>query len=211
MRAVTQGRFITFEGGEGAGKSTQVRRLVDRLARSGIEALATREPGGSAGAEAIRALLVTGEADRWSACAETLLLYAARCDHIERTILPALERGVWVVCDRFADSTRAYQGAAGGASQSLIAALETTVLGDLKPDLTLMFDLPPEVGLARAEGRGGAEARFEGKGVAFHNRLRACFQEIARAAPDRCVVIDAAPGVEQVEQAVWTAVSERLL
>lgn len=211
MKAVTQGRFITFEGGEGAGKSTQVRRLADRLAGAGIEAIATREPGGSPGAEAIRALLVTGETDRWSACAETLLLYAARCDHIERTIGPALARGAWVICDRFADSTRAYQGAAGGAPQSLIAALETAVLGELRPDLTLVFDLPPEIGLARAQGRGGGEARFESKGLEFHARLRAGFLAIARAEPDRCVIIDAALGVDQVEQAVWAAVSERLL
>lgn len=211
MKAVTRGRFITFEGGEGAGKSTQVRRLVDRLTQAGIEAVATREPGGSPGAEAIRTLLVTGEADRWSPAAETLLLYAARCDHIERTIRPALARGAWVICDRFADSTRAYQGAAGGASESLIAALEAAVLGDLKADLTLIFDLPPEVGLARAEGRGGGEARFEAKGLAFHARLRARFQAIAAAEPDRCVLIDATPGVDQVARAVWAAVSGRLL
>ena len=151
---MTRGRFITFEGGEGAGKSTQAKRLVQRLAQAQVEALSTREPGGSPGAEAIRALLVTGEPDRWSAASETLLLYAARCDHIERFIRPALERGAWVVCARFADSTRAYQGAAGGAPDALIAALERAVLQDVRPDLTLVFDLPPEVELEARRGAG---------------------------------------------------------
>ncbi|HVY35302.1 MAG TPA: dTMP kinase, partial [Caulobacteraceae bacterium] len=136
---------------------------------------------------------------------------AARCDHIERTIRPALERGEWVVCDRFADSTRAYQGAAGGASQDFIATLEQAVVGDVRPDLTLIFDLPPEAGLARAAGRGGGEARFEAKGSEFHARLRAGFLAIAQAEPNRCVLIDAAPDVDSVARAVWTAVSERLL
>jgi dTMP kinase len=209
--AVTRGRFITLEGGEGAGKSTQAKSLVQRLAQAQVEALSTREPGGSPGAEAIRALLVNGETDRWSAASETLLLYAARCDHIERAIRPALERGAWVVCDRFADSTRAYQGAAGGAPEALIAALEQTVLKDMRPDLTLIFDLPPEVGLKRAEGRGGGEARFEAKGLAFHARLRARFRAIAEAEPDRCVLIDAEAAPDAVAEAVWAAVRERLL
>lgn len=208
---MTRGRFITFEGGEGAGKSTQAKRLVQRLAQAQVDALSTREPGGSPGAEAIRALLVTGAPDRWSAASETLLLYAARCDHIERFIRPALERGAWVVCDRFADSTRAYQGAAGGAPEELIAALEQAVLQDVRPDLTLVFDLPPEVGLKRAEGRGGAEARFEAKGLAFHVRLRERFRAIARAEPERCVLIDAEAEPDAVAEAVWSAVRERLL
>jgi dTMP kinase len=185
--------------------------LAERLSKTSIEAICTREPGGSPGAEAIRSLLVTGEIDRWSPTSETLLLYAARRDHIERTIGPALERGHWVICDRFADSTRAYQGAAGGTSEDLIAALEAAVLMDRRPDLTLIFDLPPEVGLSRAAGRGGAEARFEAKGLDFHARLRARFLQIAQAEPERCVVIDAQPNPDQVEQAVWTAVSGRLL
>ena len=203
--------MITLEGGEGAGKSTQARRLLDRLAQAGIDAIATREPGGSLGAEAIRALLVTGTADRWSAETETLLLYAARADHLQRTIRPALETGTWVVCDRFADSTRAYQGAAGGAPEALIAGLEAAVVGADRPDLTLMFDLPAEAGLARAQGRGGAEDRFEGKGLAFHRRLRERFLAIAQAEPERCAVIDAAAGIEAVAEAVWTAVKDRLL
>ncbi|HUO22561.1 MAG TPA: dTMP kinase [Caulobacteraceae bacterium] len=208
---MTRGRLITLEGGEGAGKSTQARRLLDRLAQAGIDAIATREPGGSLGAEAIRALLVTGTADRWSAETETLLLYAARADHLQRTIRPALETGTWVVCDRFADSTRAYQGAAGGAPEALIAGLEAAVVGADRPDLTLMFDLPAEAGLARAQGRGGAEDRFEGKGLAFHRRLRERFLAIAQAEPERCAVIDAAAGIEAVAEAVWTAVKDRLL
>jgi dTMP kinase len=207
---MARGHFITFEGGEGAGKTTQIAALAQQLARPGREVVATREPGGSPGAEAIRHLLVRGAADRWSPISETLLMYAARRDHIERIILPALRRGAMVICDRFADSTRAYQGAGGGAPGALIAALEREVLGEARPDLTLVFDLPVEQGLARAAGRGGAEARFESKGEAFHQRLRQGFLAIARAEPERCVVIDAAGDRETVAAAVWSAVSERL-
>jgi dTMP kinase len=207
---VQRGRFITFEGGEGAGKSTQVRRLVDRLGGAGLAVVATREPGGSPGAESIRNLLVTGEADRWSPVTETLLMYAARRDHIERVIAPALARGAWVVCDRFADSTRAYQGAAGGTDPALIAALEAQVLETTRPDLTLVFDLPVEAGLARAAERAGAETRFESKGAAFHERLRAAFLEIATAEPGRCTVIDGGASMDAVEAAVWEAVRLRL-
>ena len=144
------------------------------------------------------------------AVTETLLMYAARRDHIERVIRPALERGAWVVCDRFADSTRAYQGAAGGTDPGLIAALETHILEDVRPDLTLIFDFPPETGLARALARPGAEARFESKGMAFHERLRAGFLAIAAAEPERCAVIDAQGSLDEVEAAVWAAVQERL-
>ena len=211
---MARGRFITFEGGEGAGKSTQVKRLVERLRAAGREVVATREPGGSTGAEAIRDLVLKGSADRWSPATETLLMYAARRDHIERVIAPALARGAWVVCDRFADSTRAYQGGAGGVDPGLIAALETHVLGQTRPDLTLIFDLPVAVGLARAEAHaaaaGHAETRFESKGIAFHERLRAAFQAIAAAEPDRCVLIDAADSIEGVEAQVWASVADRL-
>lgn len=203
---MTQGRFITLEGGEGAGKSTQLTRLVSRLREGGREVVATREPGGSPGAEAIRALVLQGEADRWSAVTETLLMYAARRDHVERVIRPALARGAWVVCDRFADSTRAYQGAAGGADPALIAALETFVLENTRPDVTLIFDLPVAVGLERAHARAGAELRFESKGQAFHERLREGFLAIARAEPERCAVIDATGSLDQVEERVWAAV-----
>jgi dTMP kinase len=206
---VSRGRFITFEGGEGAGKSTQLKRLVERLRRRGLDVVATREPGGSIGAEAIRELVLNGAVDRWSPVTETLLMYAARRDHIERIISPALAKGGWVVCDRFADSTRAYQGAAGGTDPALIAALEAQVLGGALPDLTLVFDLPAEVGLARAQARGG-EMRFEAKGLAFHNRLREGFLEIARAEPQRCALIDAAASIEAVEEAIWAVVRSRL-
>jgi dTMP kinase len=207
---VTQGKFITLEGGEGAGKSTQLRILSKRLAAAEIEVVATREPGGSAGAEAIRALLVTGDPDRWSAVSETLLMYAARRDHIERTIRPALERGAWVISDRFADSSRAYQGAGGGASPDFLAAMETHVLEETRPDLTLILDLPVEQGLERAALRGGGEARFEAKGLAFHQRLREAFLMIAQAEPARCALIDALDSPEGVSEAIWDVVSARL-
>jgi len=207
---VTQGRFITFEGGEGAGKSTQVKRLVARLEADGRDVVATREPGGSPGAEDIRALVLRGQADRWSPVTETLLMYAARRDHVERVIRPALARGAWVVCDRFADSTRAYQGAAGGVDPALIAALETHILETTRPDLTLIFDMPVSVGLERAHARAGAEMRFESKGQAFHERLREGFLAIARDEPARCAVIDAAGSPDEVAARVWAAVQERL-
>lgn len=207
---MTRGRFISFEGGEGAGKSTQVNRLAVRLEAGGREVVLTREPGGSPGAEAIRDIVLRGDADRWSPVTETLLMYAARRDHIERVIRPALARGAWVVCDRFADSTRAYQGAAGGTDPALIAALETYILEEVRPDLTLVFDLPAEVGLARADARAGAEMRFESKGLAFHERLRDAFRAIAAAEPERCALIDAAGDRDSVARAVWAMVTERL-
>lgn len=207
---MTRGRFISFEGGEGAGKSTQVQRLAARLKGGGREVVTTREPGGSPGAESIRDIVLRGEADRWSPTTETLLMYAARRDHIERVIRPALTRGAWVICDRFADSTRAYQGAAGGVDPRFITALETFILEDTRPDLTLVFDLPAEVGLERAHARAGAEMRFESKGMAFHERLRDGFRAIAASEPERCALIDATGSIEQVEAAVWAAVEARL-
>ncbi len=207
---MAHGRFITLEGGEGAGKSTQARRLAERLAARGHKVVVTREPGGSPGAEALRKLLLEGESDRWSPISEALLMYAARADHLERTIRPALERGAIVLCDRFFDSTRAYQGAGGGAPPSLIAELERTVVGQTPPDLTLIFDAPVEVGLARAQARNAGEARFEGKGEEFHRRLRAAFLEIAAAEPSRCLVIDATPSVDTVEAQVADLVGAQL-
>jgi dTMP kinase len=207
---VAHGLFITFEGGEGGGKSTQAKALCGRLQAAGRTVVMTREPGGSPGAEAIRDLVVNGPPERWSATTETLLMYAARRDHLERVIRPALARGEIVLCDRFTDSTRAYQGAAGGAGADLIAHLERDVLeGDL-PDLTLILDLPVDEGLGRALGRGGAEARFEAKGQTFHARLRDAFLAIARSEPGRCVVIDAAQSLEAVAADIWRAVSPRL-
>jgi dTMP kinase len=205
-----QGRFITLEGGEGTGKSTQAARLARRLTAAGREVVATREPGGSPGAEAIRTLLVEGAPDRWSATTETLLVYAARRDHVERVIQPALARGAWVVCDRFLDSTRAYQGAGGGAPAGLIAALEEDVVGPCMPDVTLILDLPVELGLRRAADRSGRERRFEAKGRAFHEALRQAFLDIAAREPGRCVLIAADAAVGAVEAAVWRAVDERL-
>lgn len=206
---MTQGFFISFEGGEGAGKSTQIRRLADRLSAAGHDVIVTREPGGSPGAEAIRDLLVNGAADRWSPVTESLLMYAARRDHVERVIRPALARGSVVLCDRYADSTRAYQGAGGDAPASLIAALEEHVLGGTIPVLTLILDLPPQVGLQRAEARGGA-ARFESKGLVFHERLRAGYLEIARQEPERCVVINADAELDAVTAAITDVVAQRL-
>ena len=210
MRRVTRGRFITFEGGEGAGKSTQAAILAERLRALDLEVVQTREPGGSPNAEAVRGLVVEGAADKWSPIAETLLMYSARADHLERTIRPALERGAWVVCDRFSDSTRAYQGAGGGVPQAVIESIDSAVVGADRPDLTLIFDLPVEVGLERAFGRDLFAARFESKGHAFHRRLRERFRDIAKAEPGRCVLIDAAGEQESVAEAVWRAVAARL-
>jgi len=207
---VARGKFITLEGGEGAGKSTQQNRLVARLSELGLQVVATREPGGSEGAEAIRELLVNGPPDKWSATTEVLLMNAARRDHLERRILPALERGAWVVCDRFADSTRAYQGAGGDADPALIDLIERQVVGGTRPDLTLILDLPVEDGLRRAAHRGGGEARFEAKGTAFHQRLRQGFLDIAAAEPERCVVIDSTAEPDAVSDTIWTAVRDRL-
>jgi dTMP kinase len=204
-----RGRFISLEGGEGTGKSTQARRLAEWLGARGREVVLTREPGGSPGAEAIRAMLVEGAVDRWSAVSETLLMYAARRDHIERLIEPALERGAWVVCDRFLDSTRAYQGAAGGAPARLIAALERDVVGAVTPDLTLILDMPVEAGLARAAERGG-EGRFESKGPSFHERLRSAFLNIAAREPERCAVLSAEGEVDVVAARIWEVVTARL-
>jgi len=207
---VERGRFITLEGGEGAGKSTQALILVEHLRAAGLEVVHTREPGGTPHADQVRALVVEGGADKWSPLAETLLMNAARADHLEQVIRPALGRGAWVVCDRFADSTRAYQGAGGGVAPGIIDVIEAAVVGEDRPDLTLIFDLPVEVGLERAFGRGLFETRFESKGVEFHRRLRQGFLDIAAAEPDRCVVLRADDDPERVAQAVREAVTARL-
>ena len=203
------GRFITLEGGEGTGKSTQVRRLAAALAECGVSCLTTREPGGSFGAEEIRSLLVNGAPGRWDAMTETLLIYAARADHVARAIGPALLAGQWVVCDRFSDSTYAYQGAGRGMARETIRRIDSVVLDDFKPDFTLVMDLPVEVGLARAGSRGGAESRFENFDVEFHERLRQAFIDIARRHPDRCVLIDASGSEEAVGDAIFAAVKRR--
>lgn len=206
------GHFITFEGGEGAGKSTHIRRLAEPLKSQTRELLVTREPGGTPEAEAVRGLLVSGEASRWTATAEALLNYAARETHLTQAIRPALERGAIVLCDRFMDSTRAYQGYAGGCAMSFIDALEEEIVGITRPQLTLVFDLDHEAGLARAKGRKSdmAEDRYERKGASFHQRVREGFLAIARDDPKRCRVIDASRDVEAVSAEVWALVSEAL-
>ena len=207
---MARGRFITFEGGEGAGKSTQLRLLADALAASGIDVVATREPGGSPGAEEIRKLLVTGEPGRWDAETEALLHFAARRDHLTRTVWPALERDAWVLSDRFADSTMAYQGYGQGLGRERVADLYRLVVGDFAPDLTLIIDVPAERGLERANTRAGNEARYERMGGAFHARLREAFLDIARSEPRRCVVIDGSGSVDDVAGLIRRAVREKL-
>jgi dTMP kinase len=204
------GAFVTFEGGEGAGKSTNLRMLVDALEAAGKTVIATREPGGSEGAEEVRRLLVEGAVDRWDRVSEALLHYAARRDHVERLIRPALDRGDWVVSDRFADSTMAYQGYGHGLGRDRIESLHELVLGGLKPDLTLILDLPVEAGLDRAGSRGDAENRYERMADGFHQRLRDGFIDIARREPDRCVVIDATRSITTVQNAILNVVAERL-
>jgi dTMP kinase len=203
------GRFISLEGGEGTGKSTQARRLGARLRERGIDVVLTREPGGSPGAEQIRKLVVEGEGGRWTPITETLLVYAARADHVARTIGPALARGAWVITDRFNDSTFAYQGAGRGVPRETIRRIDAAVLDDFKPDLTLILDLAVEEGLARAGARGGAETRFESLDHDFHQRMRAAFLDIARRQAERCRLIDAAADEESVAAAIWAAVQAR--
>lgn len=203
---MTRGKFITFEGGEGTGKSTQAARLVAALEARGIDVVHTREPGGSSGAEEIRHIALNGEAGRWSPLTETMLMFAARSDHLEKTIRPALAAGRWIVCDRFADSSRAYQGAGGGTPADFIEALDAAIVGDDQPDLTLVFDLPVEVGLERALARGAAETRFESKGLEFHQRLRDGFLSISAQYPERCRLIDATGEPDAVTERVWRAV-----
>lgn len=208
------GKFLTFEGGEGAGKSTQVRMLAETLRAQGIEVVTTREPGGSPEAENIRALLVTGEPGRWDPISETLLLYAARRDHWLKLIEPALAGGKWVICDRFADSTRVYQGIGRGVERGVLEDLHHLALGDVEPDLTLLLDIPAELGLSRTREResitASQETRFERMTLDFHRALRAGFAELATEVPGRIARIDASNGVAAVARAVLDAVHTRL-
>lgn len=211
------GKFITFEGGEGAGKSTQARLLAERLREAGHEVVETREPGGTRRGEEIRDFLLTGKAKDFGPMGEAVLFSSARDDHVREVIRPALERGDWVLCDRFSDSTAAYQGAAGGVRPSVIRALEQVAVGDTMPDLTIILDVPPEAGLKRAIERNGQEGEgapqgdhFEDRELRFHQALRACFMQIAKEAPNRCVVIDAQLPADAVADDVWEVVSERL-
>jgi dTMP kinase len=207
-----RGWFITLEGGEGGGKSTQARLLVQRLASLGYDTLSTREPGGSPGAERLREVLLSGAVAPLGPAAEAIIFSAARIDHLDKTIRPALAQGAIVVCDRFADSTRAYQGALGNLDPRLVRALETVTVGPTRPDLTLVLDVPAEIGLARAaERRGEAVAdRFETEGLAFHQALRQTFLEIAANEPERCAVIDATRPPDEVAAAIWRVVEARL-
>jgi dTMP kinase len=207
---VTRGRFITFEGGEGAGKSTQVRLLVAALVGQGRDVLATREPGGATGAEEIRRLLVSGDPGRWDGVTEALLHFAARRDHLARTVWPALDAGRWVVSDRFADSTMAYQGYGHGLGREPIERLYAVTVGSFAPDLTLILDVPPESGIARTHARMDGEDRYERMDLSFHQRLRAGFLEIAALEPQRCVIIDASGSVDEVHAAILKAVAECL-
>lgn len=204
------GRFITFEGGEGAGKSTQLKLLAEALRGRGLDVLQTREPGGAPGAEDIRRLLVEGEPGRWDAMTETLLHFAARRDHLARTVWPALEQEKWVLCDRFADSTTAYQGCGHGLAAKVIDEIYALTVGDFRPDLTIILDQPVEEGLHRAAGRGGAEDRYERMGLDFHRRLRQGFLDIAAANPQRCVVVSAEGSIDDVQSRIFNTVSSRL-
>lgn len=197
------GFFVTFEGGEGTGKSTQAKKLAEHLRKMGHKVVQTREPGGTPEAEGLRDLLIRGEPGRWSAEAEALLNYAARDHHLNHLIRPALSRGSWVVCDRFMDSTRVYQCYAGGCPESLVDALEKTIVRETRPNLTLIFDLEPRVGLARANGRPPGDGdRYERKGLAFHEKLRNGFAAVAAREPARCKIVD----VSQDEDSVFAAI-----
>jgi len=212
------GKFITFEGGEGSGKSTQASRLAERLEELGIEVVLTREPGGSAFAEALRTVILDPEMPPHSALSEALLFYSARADHLDKTIRPALNAGQWVISDRFSDSTRVYQCAAGGLPTETFDALEEMVVAPTTPDLTFILDLPAELGLGRAHGRRRAAKfdpeepdAYEKRDLAFHWKLREAFAAIAKSEPQRCVLIDASAEPAAVADAIWSAVEARLL
>lgn len=208
-----KGHFITLEGGEGAGKSTLARALSERLDAAGVTARTTREPGGSPKAEAIREMILAGQARDYGSFAEALLFSAARIDHIDSLIRPALTRGEWVICDRFIDSTRVYQGVLGKLDKAVLAELEVVTISGLMPELTLILDLDPEIGLARAAKRrrpGEAIDRFEGETLAFHRNLRQAYLDIASAEPQRCAVLDATLPPEALAEAAWHILRARL-
>src|SRR5215216_928379 len=208
-----RGKFITFEGGEGSGKSTQIKMLAQRLEVAKLRAILTREPGGSPGAEIIRHLVLSGMGKLLGPEAEALLFAAARDDHVRTVIEPALTQGTWVLCDRFSDSTRAYQGSLGNVPSGVLNAMQRVTIGDLKPDLTIILDVPVEVGLKRAAARrgDGAPDRFEAEDIKFHQDLRDAYRKIATDDPERCVLIDATASPEVVAAQVWTALRDRLL
>lgn len=205
---MTRGLFITFEGGEGAGKSTQIRRLANRLREKGYGLTLTREPGGSPGAEAVRHVILSGAAEVFGPQMEALLFAAARADHIEQVILPAIERGEIVLCDRFIDSWRVYQGGAGNLTPDFLAMVEQVSVNGMMPDMTIIFDIDPAEGLRRATERRGDESvdRFEKETLQVHQKRREAFLQIARDEPERCIVIDTAQDRDIVEDAVTEAV-----
>ena len=206
--------FITFEGGEGTGKSTQAKLLADFLQKKGQICVLTREPGGSVGAEEIRNLVVKGDVARWDVMTEALLMFAARRDHLVKTVWPALKEGKTVICDRFADSTMAYQGfgyADRGLGQETVGQLYRIVVGDFKPDLTIILDMPVETGVARAVKRDANTNRYEKMGLDFHRNLRNAFLEIEKKEPERCVAIDASRTVEEISADIVSVVRSRLL
>ena len=206
------GLFITFEGVEGSGKSTQIQRLADRIKSkdANLDLLVTREPGGTDSAESIRQLLVTGRADKWRAATEAMLMSASRHEHVEHVIRPAIASGAIVVCDRFYDSTRVYQGIVGGVPEADIEALNNLACGNLVPDLTILLDMDVNEGLRRADGRETAETRFESKGVEFHRKVRSGFLELAARHSGRFVVIDAGREIDRVTSDIEAAVMPRL-
>jgi len=207
-----RGKFITFEGGEGSGKSTQIRMLADRLETVKLRAIVTREPGGSPGAEIIRHVVLSGMGKLLGPEAETLLFAAARDDHVHTLIQPALNQGLWVLCDRFSDSTRAYQGRLGQVAPGVLNAMQRVTIGDLRPDLTIILDIPVEVGLKRAAARRGSGApdRFEAEDVKFHQDLRNAYRQIAAEDPQRCALIDANADTDTVAARVWKALRDHL-
>lgn len=215
MTGAEKGRFITFEGGEGVGKSTQLTRLAEHLRGCGIETVTTREPGGTPKAETLRQILLSGRVAPLGTLAEAALFAAARIDHVDRLIAPALSRGAWVLCDRFADSTRAYQGARGGVERQVLSLLEKAAVGELKPDLTVILDLAAEEGLARAavrrEAAGLRADRFEAEDDGFHEGLRRAFLDIAADEPERCCVVNAALPADEVARAIRQLVDARFL
>lgn len=210
MTSLARGLFITFEGGEGAGKSTQVGLLATALQDRGIACVRTREPGGSPGAEDIRALLVHGETGRWDPISELLLHFAARHDHVVKVIEPALADGKWVICDRFTDSTMAYQGYGQGMDPAVVEELHRTAVGDLWPDTTFVLDISVTDGLQRTASRGGEDHRYERMGNEFHVKLREGFLEIARKNPGRCTVIDATQPIEAIHREIMSVIEPRI-
>jgi len=207
-----RGRFVTFEGGEGAGKSTQIKKLAEQLNAARVKTIVTREPGGSPGAEIMRHLVLSGMGKLLGPDAETLLFAAARDDHVRTVIQPALNQGTWVLCDRFFDSTRAYQGSLGRVPTGVLNAMQRVTIGDLKPDITIILDLPVEVGLNRAAVRrgDGAPDRFEGEDLQFHEKLREAYHRIAAEDPQRCALIDANADPDTVAARIWTAVRDHI-